>query len=585
MLIEDTQPALTYKLLLADATLESTDGLWAFSDIQTAYQTLQANDFYTDLEQVLSTPRVKVFDENDNHIATLKIDLLSGEIVNTRMIDDSITLESSFNFVDVDGNVTLGLEAEYYDGSVIDPSKEFFVLPPADFVFDPGESLSTIYVKASAITYDDAGDPTDPASYTVQYTEEQQDEFPKESRSEIIIKAATDGPNPIKQVSDTIEMVEDEIDPHVVIYDTDSTRTPPEDSLVSFADPLESRAIKITFSDHEFALIVEKTIEVTVENIDGQNKYLFDGHQVEDLELVAGHKYIFDWSGVASHPLKFSTQLDGIHNEGEEYTDGVVVDGTTTSIIATQNTPLLYYYCENHSGMGTGDVTIDTTGGRIENDEDSVTYTVLNEIIQDNFNENLDLVVKLVPAKDFNGIGHFNVTSSSKQGIDETKTKSKDFSMDVTPVSDAANVQLNTISVDGYEAIVENDTISITFDEDARIGNPFSLLNFNNLLTEEYAINVTQPVGGIDDHFLPETVNVSLTIAGQEVGLTNGYNLLNLISGSEPGALETKEDISSLFFLTPELAESITETDFSIAGLTEEGSFTANENIKVTSKQ
>ena len=351
---EDTQPALTYKLLLADATLESTDGLWAFSDIQTAYQTLQANDFYTDLEQVLSTPRVKVFDENDNHIATLKIDLLSGEVVNTRMIDDSITLESSFNFADVDGNVTLGLEAEYYDGSVIDPSKEFFVLPPADFVFDPGESLSTIYVKASAITYDDAGDPTDPASYTVQYTEEQQDEFPKESRSEIIIKAATDGPNPIKQVSDTIEMVEDETDPHVVIYDTDSTRTLPEDSLVSFADPLESRAIKITFSDHEFALIVEKTIEVTVENIDGQNKYLFDGHQVDDLELVAGHKYIFDWSGVATHPLKFSTQLDGIHNEGEEFTDGVVVDGTTTSIIATQNTPLLYYYCENHSGMGTG---------------------------------------------------------------------------------------------------------------------------------------------------------------------------------------------------------------------------------------
>ena len=120
---EDSQPALTYKLLLADAILESTDGSWAFSDIQTAYQTLQSNDFYTDLEQVLSTPRVKVFDENDNHIATLKIDLLSGEVVNTRMIDDSITLESSFNFVDVNGNTTPGVGAEYYDGSVIDPSK------------------------------------------------------------------------------------------------------------------------------------------------------------------------------------------------------------------------------------------------------------------------------------------------------------------------------------------------------------------------------------------------------------------------------------------------------------------------------
>ena len=225
-------------------------------------------------------------------------------------------LNQDFKIADVDGNVTLGLEAEYYDGGAIDPSK-FFVLPPADFVFDPGESLSTIYVKASAITYDDTGDPT---ILTTQFNILKSNKMSfKRVPIEIIIKAATDGPNPIKQVSDTIEMVEDEIDPHVVIYDTDSTRTPPEDSLVSFADPLESRAIKITFSDHEFALIVEKTIEVTVENIDGQNKYLFDGIQVEDLELVAGHKYIFDWSGVASHPLKFSTQLDGIHNEGEEY--------------------------------------------------------------------------------------------------------------------------------------------------------------------------------------------------------------------------------------------------------------------------
>ena len=100
-------------------------------------------------------------------------------------------------------------------------------------------------------------------------------------------EAATDGPNPIKQVSETIQMVEDETDSHVVIYDTDDSRTLQENSLVSFADPLESRAIKVSFSDHEFALIVEKTIEVTVEQIDGQNKYAFDGIQQSDLELVA----------------------------------------------------------------------------------------------------------------------------------------------------------------------------------------------------------------------------------------------------------------------------------------------------------
>ena len=37
-----------------------------------------------------------------------------------------------------------------------------------------------------------------------------------------------------------------------------------------------------------------------------------------------------------------------MHGGGEAYEDGVIVDGNTTTIIATENTPLLYYYCENH---------------------------------------------------------------------------------------------------------------------------------------------------------------------------------------------------------------------------------------------
>ena len=103
---------------------------------------------------------------------------------------------------------------------------------------------------------------------------------------------------------------------------------------------------------------IEKTVEVTVQNIEGQNKYFFDGVVEENFELIAGQTYIFDWSGVPNHPLKFSTTTqDGTHLGGEEYTDGVVIDGTTTTITASDNTPLLYYYCENHDGMGTGDVT------------------------------------------------------------------------------------------------------------------------------------------------------------------------------------------------------------------------------------
>ncbi|MEK9696626.1 MAG: hypothetical protein VW270_12760 [Candidatus Poseidoniales archaeon] len=569
----ESQPTLKYKLLVGDRDpRESTDGTWTLADIKADVATMQTNDFYTDVAQVLSQPKVKIYDESDNHLATLTVDLLTGEVTKTRMIDDTITIESGFVFRDDTDAVTEGLAVEYYDGSVIEPSKEFLILPPADFVFDPTDT-SSMYVKASAVTYDNTGDPTIAANYTTKYS------GTKESSSNIIIKAATDGPNPIKQVADTIQLVEDQTEPNVVIFDSST----PENGLVSFADPLESRAIKLTFSDHEFALIVEKTIAVTVEQVNGQNKYLFDGVQESQLELVAGHKYIFDWSGVATHPLNFSTVADGEHGGGVAYTDGVVIDGDgkTTTIIATENTPTLYYYCEAHSGMGTGDVTIDTTGGRIENTDGSITYTSLNEIIQDNFNENLDLSVKLIPAKDFNGTGHFNVTSSSKQGIDETKTKSKDFSLDVTPVSDAANVALNSISVDGYDAIIDGRSITITFDEDSRVDNPFALLNFNNLLTNDYAINVTQPIGGIDDHFLDEEVHLSLAIDGQVVNLTTGYNLLNLVSSRTPGELQTFENISSRYFLTPELETSIQDTDFSVSNLTAEGAFDSKANIVV----
>ena len=69
---EDLNQHLLTSCFLLMQYLESTDGSWAFSDMQTAYQAFQTNDFYTDLEQVLST-QSKVFDENDNHIATLRL--------------------------------------------------------------------------------------------------------------------------------------------------------------------------------------------------------------------------------------------------------------------------------------------------------------------------------------------------------------------------------------------------------------------------------------------------------------------------------------------------------------------------------
>ena len=86
----------------------------------------------------------------------------------------------------------------------------------------------------------------------------------------------------------------------------------------------------------------------------GGNAYYFAGEEKKTFQLEEGQTYVFDWSNVTNHPLRFSTTADGTHGGGEEYTDGVTVDtvaGTTTIPVAA-NAPDLYYYCERHAGMG-----------------------------------------------------------------------------------------------------------------------------------------------------------------------------------------------------------------------------------------
>ena len=118
------------------------------------------------------------------------------------------------------------------------------------------------------------------------------------------------------------------------------------------------------------AAITSSTIvkNVIVRNY-GSNKYAID--DVENsldylkqpiLALTKGKTYRFDQGDGSNsgHPLKFSTTPDGTHGSGTEYTTGVTYNGTPgitgayTQIAVASNTPTLYYYCSNHSGMGAG---------------------------------------------------------------------------------------------------------------------------------------------------------------------------------------------------------------------------------------
>lgn len=121
------------------------------------------------------------------------------------------------------------------------------------------------------------------------------------------------------------------------------------------------------------ASFIEKAITVaTGTNSYGTgNKFYIDGLSgaSPDLDLVEGKTYRLDQSDSTNslHPIRFSETPNGT---GTEYTTGVTYVGTPgtegayTQIVLEANTPVLYYYCGNHSGMGG---TANTIVGATEN--------------------------------------------------------------------------------------------------------------------------------------------------------------------------------------------------------------------------
>lgn len=98
------------------------------------------------------------------------------------------------------------------------------------------------------------------------------------------------------------------------------------------------------------------TISVTVV----AGKFVVDGTSQQKTALTPSVQYRFDQShsSNANHPIKFSTTADGTHDSGTEFTTNVVSvgipgqAGAYTTITVEQDSPILYYYCANHSGMG-----------------------------------------------------------------------------------------------------------------------------------------------------------------------------------------------------------------------------------------
>lgn len=100
-------------------------------------------------------------------------------------------------------------------------------------------------------------------------------------------------------------------------------------------------------------------------------KFLLDGTSQQKSILTPSVKYRFDQShsSNAGHPIKFSTTDDGTHNSGTEFTTGINhvgvpgQAGAYTEITVEQDSAILYYYCQNHSGMGARAYAATSGGG------------------------------------------------------------------------------------------------------------------------------------------------------------------------------------------------------------------------------
>jgi len=88
--------------------------------------------------------------------------------------------------------------------------------------------------------------------------------------------------------------------------------------------------------------------------IKAQNgRYLIDGVQAPELELISGKEYSFDLSdsSLSSHPLAF--KIDGqLWKESVTATGTLGVDQLVKITVPSASQGVLSYYCTNHSGMG-----------------------------------------------------------------------------------------------------------------------------------------------------------------------------------------------------------------------------------------
>ena len=206
---------------------------------------------------------------------------------------------------------------------------------------------------------------------------------------------------------------------------------------------------------------------VTYYDDGGGNKYYIDGVKQATLTgLIRGATYTFNTVALGStHPFRFSDS-DG----GSEYTNGVAaITGTATTITIPHDAPNeLYYYCTQHTGMGS-----------------SITGITTNEKLADQYASNIVLALPLVGSS--NDVSASIACTQTNYSITDNNNASAS--------NDTSNFYSGSFEFDGDADYLTFTTSSdLSLDEDFTI--EFWINNDTITVDTQHPSPITMPTDG-----------------------------------------------------------------------------------------
>jgi uncharacterized repeat protein (TIGR01451 family) len=235
---------------------------------------------------------------------------------------------------------------------------------------------------------------------------------------------------------------------------------------------ITSALVGPTYNSKTFSpTIIEIPVTVAVGS-GGGNKFFVSGIETKDIVFRSGYVYRFDQSNSSNsgHPFNFSTTNDGTHNGGSAYSTNVTITGTPgssgayTEIAVSDSTPLLYYYCSNHSLMGgaalklAGLPLVQGTIRPNETETYTATYTISSDAGSTAFISN----TVSVTASTFGQTN--NVSDTSDDGDDtDGDTTGDETRVDLSPIASFEVTKTGTQTADNGDGIFgPGDTITYT---------------------------------------------------------------------------------------------------------------------------